>query len=57
MAKYAVLLLNSAGEIDRHEFSIAPDHPDVDEAVNIEASSAIESWILSVGDTIKIVEA
>lgn len=52
--KIAVILENSGGEVDRKEISVA--EPPDDDTIDVEIGSAIESWLLSVGDTIRIVE-
>jgi hypothetical protein len=50
--KVAVILENTGGELDRQEFEVAEGDAD---AVNDKASAIVEGWILSAGDTIRIV--
>lgn len=54
--KIKVTLDGGAGELDSTTFEVADDHPDQQEAVNLEASKVIEGWTLSAGDTITIRE-
>lgn len=50
-----ITLSNSGGEIDRKETTVEGGD-DPDEAMNIAAHDEIEAWILSPGDTIRIIE-
>lgn len=53
MTKFAVILENSPGVVlERRECEA-----DSDDAIDDVATAVIESWVLSIGDTIKIVEA
>lgn len=49
--KVAIILENAGGELDRQVIEI---HDDDDQHVMI--SNVIEDWLISVGDTIRIVE-
>jgi hypothetical protein len=52
--KIVMILENSAQcELDRQVIDV----PDGDDLVDVAAQSVIEGWTLSVGDTIRIVEA
>lgn len=52
--KVAVILDNGSGVLDRSEIEI-PDGAD-ESAVSEAIEDAIAPWVLSVGDTIRIVE-
>lgn len=54
--KIAVVLENSAGELDRSEFEANEDREDFEEVVDDAITQILEGWIFSVGDTVKIVE-
>lgn len=53
--KFAVVLENIGGVLDRKEFVVPDDHDDPDDFVDEQATNTIDGWVLSVGDTIKIV--
>ena len=50
-----VILENGGGELDRARLNIA-EGEDFDDRVDYEVANVIEGWMLSVGDTIRIVE-
>jgi hypothetical protein len=56
--KVAVILENSAGELDREEFVLDAEAyaDDPDQTLNDAIQPTIEGWLLSIGDTIRIVE-
>lgn len=56
--KVAVILENSAGVLDREEFTLdaAAYEDDPDQTLNDAIQPTIEGWLLSIGDTIRIVE-
>lgn len=52
-----VALTDGAGvERENDEFDVPANADDPDEIVNLCASDIIQSWILSAGDTITIIE-
>lgn len=55
MQRFFVILEGKGGVLDTKEITV-PAGDDPDEAVNLAAHEAMETWILSVGDTIKIRE-
>jgi len=53
MDRFFVILEGQGGVLDTKEVPI-PAGADPDEAANLAAHEAIDTWTLSVGDTIKI---
>lgn len=53
MDRFFVILEGQGGVLEEKEIRVPAGH-DPDEAANLAAHEAIEDWILSVGDTIKI---
>lgn len=49
--KFAVILENAGGELERQELEVADE-----DAVDIAATEVIADWVLAIGDTIRIVE-
>lgn len=56
MAKVVVVLDGMGGPLDKKEVEYQPGN-DPGEALSLAVHDAIEPWILSAGDTIKIREA
>jgi hypothetical protein len=56
--RIAVVLEGPGGELDREELTLdaAAYENDPDQAVNDAVGRVIEGWLLSIGDTIRIVE-
>jgi len=49
-----VILEGRGGELDRAEIAIKRPCDDPDEEISLAIHSAIENWVLSPGDTIRI---
>ena len=55
--KFQVILEGLGGELAREEFDVKADGEiEIEDQVNALASEAIEGFVLSVGDVIRIVE-
>lgn len=54
--KFAVILEGQGGELDRNTYTIPADCADPDQYVDDVATACVDGWILSIGDTVRIVE-
>ncbi len=51
-----VILDNGGGELDRKDISVSDNAQDLQEVLSLAIHEAIDKWVLSPGDTIRIEE-